>query len=129
MPGSVSLASPATVLPYSLSEVFTESYEWPVVSSEVYVDGSIQVRSDATAARKTWVLRQNWEFDDISDLLDFWDARKGPHEPFYFYPLLADYDPTGVLTTGRYLVRFDGTLQREYMMARWPVNLRLVEVK
>lgn len=128
MPGSVALAVPLTVLPYGLSESFVETHEWPTVTSQAYADGAVQVRSDGSLPRRSWTLTQRWEFGDIDDLLDFWDDRKGPHEPFYFYPLLADHDPTGASTTGRYRVRFEGSIQREYMMARWPVSLKLVEI-
>jgi hypothetical protein len=128
MPGSVSLAAPVTVLPYGLSEMYVESYEWPTVTSQPYSDGAVQVRSDAAAVRRSWALSQRWEFDDIDDLVGFWEDRKGAHEPFYFYPILSQYDATGVSTTGRYRVRFDGAFQRDYQMGRWPASFRLIEV-
>jgi hypothetical protein len=128
MPGSVALSAPTAVLPYGLSAMFIETYTWPTVSSDAYPDGSMQVRSDGAAVRRAWSLSQNWLFADLPDLVDFYDARKGAHEPFYFYPILSQYDATGVSTTGRYRVRFDGALQRDYQMGRWPASFKLIEI-
>jgi len=65
-------------------------------------------------------------------LWEFFVARLGGHEAFYFYnPAEAAIDPTGVATTGRYLVRFE---QHDLELEEFVSNLQrggisLIEVR
>jgi hypothetical protein len=60
----------------------------------------------------------------------FFTARR--HEPFYFYdPWDANfaYDPTGVSSTGRYVVRFACPWQQVNDIARIDINLAIIEIE
>jgi hypothetical protein len=66
-------------------------------------------------------------------LRDFYDARKGPEEPFYFYDPYEtvpkfSYDPTGAATQGHYTVRFEGPWEQAVGLARADVEISLVEL-
>jgi hypothetical protein len=66
-------------------------------------------------------------------LRNFFDARNGSAEPFYFYDLYDtnpkfSYDPTGVATVGRYTVRFNGDWQRSSGPGRSDVQIELLEL-
>src|SRR5581483_10538899 len=117
MPGSVQNASPSTVLPLSLSRAFSHAREYLVLESE-YRNGESQRGLLADSSRKRWRPAKRLTPTELQQLRDFYDARKGPQEPFYFYdpwdtaPKFS-YDPTGVATAGRYTVRFDS--QWEHM--------------
>ena len=132
MPGSVPNAAPATVLPQSLSRVFVHSREYPVQVNE-YRNGESQRGRLADTSRKHWRLRKRLAPADLQALRDFYDARKGPQEPFYFYdpwetvPKFS-YDPTGMATQGRYTVRFEGAWQQSAGLARIDVEIELVEL-
>lgn len=128
MPGSVQLASVDAVLPHALAAAFTEVVTWPVVASERYRDGRMQVRSDADLPRRSWALTRLLPYADWLVLRNFWEDRRGAMLPFYFYPRRADHDPTGASPVGRYRVRFDGGLSNEYRLGRWPVSFRLIEI-
>jgi hypothetical protein len=128
MPDSVQLASVDAVLPFALAAAFTEVVTWPVVASERYRDGRMQVRSDAALPRRSWALSRLLPYADWIELRDFWDDRKGAMLPFYFYPRRADYDPTGASPVGRHRVRFDAALSHEYRLGRWPVSIRVIEI-
>jgi hypothetical protein len=63
-------------------------------------------------------------------LRNFFDARNGSTEPFYFYdpydtnPKFS-YDPTGVATVGRYIVRFNGDWQQSCGPGRSDVQIEV----
>jgi hypothetical protein len=66
-------------------------------------------------------------------LRDFYNARNGPQEAFYFYDPFEtvpkfSYDPTGVATAGRYTVRFDSPWQQSGGPARLDVQLAVVQI-
>ena len=69
----------------------------------------------------------------LDALRAFYDARSGPTEPFYFYdpydtnPRFS-YDPTGLVTVGRYTVRFEGDWNQLTALGRSELNITLVEV-
>lgn len=129
MPGNVALASPATVMPYTLCSAYQETHEQVQTVAGPYADGRVQAATLTTLPRKTWDLTGVMPFADFEDLLTFYADRRGPHEPFYFYPLRDDYDETGVSTTGRYTVRFDSAFIRSHRLARDSVMFRLIEVQ
>ena len=69
----------------------------------------------------------------LQTLRDFYDARSGPTEPFYFYDPYEtnpkfSWDPTGIATTGRYTVRFDGEWSQTVGLGRSDVSIELIEL-
>lgn len=132
MPGSVQNAAPSTVLPLSLSRAFVHSREHAVLAND-YPNGQSQRSVFTTFSRKRWKLTKRPTPAQLSALRDFYDARKGGLEPFYFHdpwdtsPKFS-YDPTGVATTGRYTVRFEGTWEQSVDLGRTEVSIELVEL-
>ena len=66
-------------------------------------------------------------------LREFYDARRGPAEPFYFYDPYetnpkSSYDPTGQVTIGRYTVRFNSDWQQSSGPGRSDVEDELLEL-
>lgn len=116
------------VLPFALAAAFTEVVMWPVVASDRYRDGRMQVRSDAALPRRSWAITRLLPYADWLVLRDFWEDRLGPMRPLYFYPRRVEHDPTGVSLVGRFRVRFDGSLSHEYRLGRWPASFRLIEI-
>jgi len=132
MPGSVENAAPSTVLPWSLSRAFVRRQEYPVVDNE-YAGGESQRSVLASTSRKRWRLSKRLPPAELAALRDFYEARKGPEEPFYFYdPWDANpkfsYDPTGQATQGRYTVRFEGGWEQSAGIGLIEVSLELVEL-
>jgi hypothetical protein len=104
MPGSVLNADPLTVLPASLSRVFVHEREYPVLDNE-YRNGESQQSVQATNSRKRWRLAKRLAPAQLATLRDFYEARKGPTEPFYFYDRYEtspkfSHDPTGQAVAG-----------------------------
>jgi len=129
MPGSVSAANPTTVLPAGLARAFTETRTFRTLIAGPYADGRDQRRTEALVSRKAWRLARRLAYPDWLALRDFYLARRGPAEEFYFYPYLADHDPTGQSIRGRYLVRFAGALSGTYEIARLEAAFELIEVE
>jgi len=132
MPGPVQNAAPATVLPQSLCGAFARSQEYPVIENE-YRNGESQRSTLATNSRKYWRLAKRLVPTQLQALRDFYDARNGPAEPFYFYDPYEtnpkfSWDPTGTATTGRYTVRFDCEWSQSCLPGRSDVNIQLVEL-
>jgi hypothetical protein len=132
MPGSVANAAPATVLPWSLCKTFSNSREYSVIENE-YKNGESQRGRLVETSRKNWRTSRRLTPSLLEDFRDFYDARKGAHEPFYFYdpwetdPLFS-YDPTGVDLVGRYIVRFEGDWSQMVGIGRADAEISLVEV-
>jgi len=129
MPGNVAPAAPATVLPNHLCSLFRETRVWPVRESGGYADGRYQSEVQAATSRKSWEIAKLLTFTQWFELLTFFDARNGSQQAFHWYPLISDYDPTGVSVIGRWLVRFDGALSRTYRLGRQEVSLHLIQVE
>jgi hypothetical protein len=130
VPGSVSNAAPTTVLPWSLCRAFVHSREYPVLENE-YRNGECQRSKLANTSRKGWRMTRRLTPAALATLRAFYEARKGPQEPFFFYdPWDAEftYDPAGVQTLGRYTVRFEGVWNQMVGMGRADVDLSLVEL-
>lgn len=132
MPGSVQNATPLTVLPASLSRAFAYEREYPVLDNE-YRNGESQRKAQANNSRKHWRLAKRLAPAQLETLRDFFDARKGPMEPFYFYDPYEtspkfSHDPTGQATAGRYTVRFAGGWNQSLSLGRADVLLELVEL-
>ncbi len=132
MPGSVQNAAPLTVLPASLSRAFVHEREYPVLDNE-YRNGESQRSVQAVNSRKRWRLAKRLTSVQLSAFRDFYEARKGPTEPFYFYDPYEtspkfSHDPTGQAVAGRYVVRFAGAWSQSTMLGRSDVEIELVEV-
>jgi hypothetical protein len=132
MPGSVSLAAPVMVLPASLSRAFVHAREYPVLVNE-YQNGESQRGRLADTSRKRWRLAKQLTPAHLAALRDFYDARNGPQEAFYFYDPYEtsppfSHDPTGAATQGRYTVRFEGAWSQNSGPARSECEIELVEV-
>jgi hypothetical protein len=132
MPGSVENATPLTVLPASLSRAFVHEREYPVLDNE-YSNGESQRSVQATNSRKRWRLVKRLTPSQLVTLRDFYDARRGPTEPFYFYDpyetsLKFSHDPTGQAVAGRYTVRFHGEWNQSVGLGRSDVSIELVEL-
>jgi len=132
MPGSVQNAAPLTVMLSGLSRSFAHERSYPVVESE-YRNGESQRAVQATNSRKRWRLAKRLSSAQLASLRDFYDTRKGPTEPFYFYdpyetnPKFA-HDPTGQAVAGRYTVRFAGEWNQSLDLGRADVNVELIEL-
>ncbi len=132
MPGSVENAAPSAVLPWSLSRAFVHERAYPVRENE-YRNGESQRSVLASNSRKRWRLSKRLTPAALQALRDFYDARRGSQEPFYFYdpwetnPKFS-YDPTGQATAGRYTVRFEGGWKQSAGIGLIEVSLELVEL-
>lgn len=132
MPGSVANAAPATVLPEGLCSAFEHSREWAVIDNE-YQNGESQRSYLSTTSRKKWSLSKWLTPTQLDTLRDFYEARDGTKEPFYFYDPYETspkftYDATGATTTGRYTVRFNGEWSQSSNLARAEVQIELIEL-
>jgi hypothetical protein len=128
MPGNVAAAVATAVMPSSLCSVFREARAWPVRESGGYSDSRYQAEVQAETSRKAWEIGKLLPFAQWLSLSQFFDTCNGAQKPFLWYPNVADYDPTGFYTEGRYLVRFDGALSRTYRLGRQEASLRLIEI-
>ncbi len=132
MPGSVLNAAPATVLPNSLCHSFVHEREYPALENE-YRNGESQRTVQAANSRKRWRLAKRLTPAQLAALRDFYDARIGPTEPFYFYDPYEtnpkfSHDPTGQAAAGRYAVRFAGEWSQSVSLGRADVSIELIEV-
>lgn len=132
MPGNVANAVPSTVLPAGLCRAFVHAREYPVLENE-YRNGESQRLAMAATSRKKWQLSRRLAPSALQTLREFYDARKGAHEPFYFYDPYEtnpkfSHDPTGVTLTGRYTVRFNGEWNQSAGTGRADASLELIEL-
>lgn len=132
MPGSVLNAAPATVLPNSLCRSFVHEREYPALENE-YRNGESQRTVQAANSRKHWRLAKRLTPAQLTALRDFYDARIGPTEPFYFYDPYEtnpkfSHDPTGQAAAGRFAVRFAGEWSQTVSLGRADVSIELIEV-
>lgn len=132
MPGSVQNAAPLTVMPPSLSRAFVHEREYPLLDNE-YRQGESQRSVQASNSRKRWRLAKRLAPAALATLRDFYDARRGPTEPFYFYaPYETNpkftHDPTGQATAGRYTVRFANAWSESVTLGRADLAIELIEL-
>ena len=133
MPGSVSNATPSTVLPQILARAFSRSQEYIVIANE-YRNGESQRRRVTETSRKTWRFTRRMTTAQLQALRNFYFARHGAHQPFYAYDPLEtvpkfSHDPTGVDTNGRYTVRFASDWnQSVFAGGRAEATIQFVEV-
>jgi hypothetical protein len=132
MPGNVQLALPVGVFPFRLCKAYQrqKKYEMRV---NWFPDGR-QIRQAYDAIdgdQSVWSLTTRLKPTDQQTLLGFYDARKGTQVPFYFYDMDESgyvYDGTGSLTTGRYIVRFQGTFNLTYTRPRVETAFNLIQI-
>jgi hypothetical protein len=132
MPGSVQNAAPLTVLPASLSRAFVHEREYPALDNE-YRNGESQRSVQAANSRKRWRVAKRLTPALLSALRDFYEARKGPAEPFYFYDPYEtspkfSHDSAGQTVAGRYTVRFASPWEQSTSLARADLTLELIEL-
>jgi len=132
VPGSVQNAAPTTVLPQSLSRAFAHERAYPTIENQ-YKNGESQRSVLATNSRKRWRLAKRLPVALLQALRNFYDARNGTTEAFYFYDPYEtvpkfSFDPTGASTVGRYTVRFNGDWQQSSTPGRSDVALELIEL-
>ncbi len=132
MPGSVENASPTGVMPWSLCKAFGHSREYPILENE-YRDGSSQRSRLANTSRKRWSTQRRLAPDLLDEFRQHYEDCRGGLDAFWFYdpydtnPKFS-YDPTGIATTGRYLVRYDCEWSQEAGIARSDVRLDVIEL-
>jgi phage-related protein len=119
-------------MPHSLSRAFIHEREYPVLDNE-YRNGESQRSAQAANSRKRWRLAKRLSTAQLQTLRDFFDARKGPTESFYFYDPYEtnpkfSHDPTGQAIAGRYTVRFNGEWNQSVSLSRADVNIELIEL-
>jgi len=132
MPGSVQNAAPSAVLPWSFSRAFVRSQEYSPIENE-YAGGESQRSLQAANSRKRWRLVKRLTPAQLAALREFYEARGGPTEPFYFYDPYEtnpkfSYDPTGQATEGRYRVHFEGAWEQSAGIGLIEVSIELVEL-
>ena len=132
MPGSVINAAPATVLPQSLCRTFVNERSYPLIENE-YKNGESQRSVQAVNSRKRWRMAKRLTAAQLGELRDFYEARGGALEAFYFYDPYEtnprfSCDPTGAETTGRHTVRFDSNWSQSVDIGRTNVEIMLVEL-
>lgn len=132
MPGNVQNAAPIAVLPHSLCRAFAHERAYLLIENE-YRNGESQRSVLAANSRRRWRLAKRLTPALLVALRDFFDARNGSAEPFFYYdpydtnPRFS-YDATGVMTVGRYIVRFDGDWQQSNGPGRSDVSIDLIEL-
>jgi hypothetical protein len=95
--------------------------------------GNRNGRCRATNSRRWWRQAKRFTPAALGTLRNFFDARNGSAEPFYYYdpydtsPKLS-YDSTGVATVGRYIVRFNGDWQQSSGPGRSDTQIELLEL-
>ncbi len=132
MPGSVQNANPLTVMPWSLCRSFQHSREFAVLVNE-YKNGECQRGRLVETSRKRWSTTRSLTAAVLEEFRDFWNARRGPTEPFFVYdPWDTDpkfsYDPTGSETVGRYCVRFDCPWEQTSGLGRLEAPVIIIEL-
>lgn len=113
MPGIIQASVTAVVLPHFLCSMFSQSREY-LANVNDYKDGTSQREVIVFNSRRKWSAEARPAGSTaMIALRNFYRARKGPVEAFWFYdysegPVKNNYDATGADENGRFLVRFDG---------------------
>ena len=131
--GSIAAASPSVVMPFNLCRSFHHERTWETDSNR-YLNGEVQRSALTGSSGKVWVLSPHLKASDVAALRTFYLAQGGGLVEFLFYDVyetspLFTYDPTGIATTGRHTVRFDGPWNESLVLGSMTdVQLRLQEV-
>lgn len=130
--GVVDYAIAATVFPWNLCVSFKRSQNF-LLRMNAYRNGEEQRVNSVTTSRKAWELGQRLTAAQLGTLRSFFASRRGV-EAFYFYDVSETtafaYDATGISTTGRYAVRFEGPWEAVLNggSLRGAVSCRLIEL-
>ena len=129
MPGTIQVAAPAGVMPYSLCTAFCESREYAQLQAQ-YHDGTTERSQLPQTSRRTFKLAKKLTASLAFTLKAFWDGQQGGIVPFLFYNLAEGaYDATGNSTQGRYTVVFRCNWAQTTGILRTDVpQLELIEV-
>lgn len=134
MPGSVANAVVSEVMPRLLASQFTRSDVW-ACQQLTYANGEVESRSQVTSSRRRWEAELVGDAARMAEWKDFWlDTKNGafyfydPFEPVSGSAIGSNFDATGVATTGRYKVAWEGSWQQQMTMGRFSVRMVLVEV-
>jgi hypothetical protein len=129
MPASVQNAVATTVMPFFLARQFTASRE-VLVQENVYRDGERQLGLLAHTSLKTFITLLATTAIQLTAMREFYLARKGGLEPFYFYygPECGyRHDPSGQASEGRYIVIFLNPWEQVIGMGRSEASIQLIE--
>jgi len=131
--GSVAAANPTVVMPFKLCTLFSHQRTWEAETNR-YLNGEVQRSTRVSTSSKVWILNEHLPAADVAALRTFFLSQGGGLHEFIFYdvyettPLLS-YDLTGVATSGRYTVCFDGPWNESLVLGFMSdVQLRLQEV-
>lgn len=131
MPGNVQVATPVTVLPNALCKSYQRAQDYKMLCNW-YADGMQQRSALVIGPRDSWVLSQRLGIAALVALRQFYIARQGNTQPFYFYDQIEyphSFDPSGVSGIGRYTVRFAGDgLSISGGMGRSDAQFSLIEI-
>lgn len=121
MPGIIQGNFGTYVLPKFLCELFTQDREYLARIND-YADATNQAGLVVFNSRKKWTLRPKVAPSAMVTLRNFYLARTGGIDPFWFYDFsestpYGNYDDTGTDTNGRFLVRFEGSWQQTHTVS------------
>jgi len=110
-PHSIESSTPTGVLPETGSAIFTSWQETTAkeILTHRHFDFHETARVNFDDTRKGWRLEMNVTGEKQAEVAAFFVSHVWAGKSFYFYDLQANgfqYDATGVLTDGRYKVRF-----------------------
>ena len=117
MPGNVAVAAPATTLPAGLSTLFTRKEDYPVVRNDFPSGDSVRGLL-GSSTRNGWQQTRRGTADETEALRDFYEARSGPLEAFYFV------DEFGVTKTVRFATEWSQVLR----LGRGEVSFELIQL-
>lgn len=129
-------STPSGVLPMIGSAIFTRWVPTLIKDVRVTTHEDLHESSglDDDATRHRWELAINVPRTDIATHWNFIKNHYGNGKAFYFYDLQSNgfqYDGTGVLTSGRYMVRFDTApiIQVLQLGQRYVIEYSVLEVQ
>lgn len=133
-PQAIGSSTPTGVLPQTGSAIFTK---WERVSAKEmlvhrHYDFHESGRANFNDTRRAWRLEMEVGPTKHDDVAAFFASHVWAGKAFYFYDLQANnyqYDATGVLTTGRYKVRFvEENFSRVYSLgSRFRIPFSVIE--
>jgi hypothetical protein len=113
-------------MPDSLCIAFSEQRYFAMRVNE-YRGGEAQRMALVATSRRTYSQTKRLDPTNLLALRTFRDTVK--HGSFYFYHCKEGvYDGTGVLTAGRYTVRFEGSWSQTSYIPRTETQVTMVEV-
>lgn len=131
-------STPVGVLPQggAVGAIFTgwAAQRQRSVIEHVHWSKHLSGRARFADTRHKWDLKIECDETTAGTIWSFILSHIGPASAFYFYDLEqigVAYDPTGVVTTGRYTCRFDNDVfPRRYRKgARYTFEFRIIEVE